>query len=115
MKKMTNWKNRIKYTDCGFSYVKVTPYENISWGGFCVCNGCNGQFENEDMNLIFVLDDTYCDDCFKKWLERQKTYNKEDIEYDLKLQDEMSMKWYRYHLDKEYRDKLYEKYIGEND
>ena len=49
--------NKIEYTERGFNFVKVTPIQNVSWGGYCVCNGCNGQFIDEDMYLIFVLGD----------------------------------------------------------
>ena len=92
--------DRIKYTDRGFSYVEVTPYENIKWGGFCICNGCNNDFENENMYLVYVLADTYCKECFNEWLERQKEYSQEDVEYDLHIQNGNDIEWYKYHLDR---------------
>lgn len=94
---------RIKETNLGFNYVEVTPYENISWGGYCVCNGCNNQFENENMNLVYVLGDTYCNKCFTEWVKRTNSYDKEDIDYDLRKQKQDSLDWYKYHLDSEFR------------
>lgn len=52
--------NKIEYTERGFDFVKVSPLDIINWGGFCVCNGCNGQFLEEDMYLVYVLGDCYC-------------------------------------------------------
>ncbi|MGM9543568.1 MAG: hypothetical protein ACI3T9_01160 [Romboutsia timonensis] len=87
----------IKYTPQGFSYVDVNLIDVISWGGLGICNGCNkGPFEN--MKLIFVLGDTYCEECFNEWLERAKHYNKEDIESDLKYQKAHHINWYNYHI-----------------
>ena len=80
--------NKIEYTERGFNFVKVTPIQNVSWGGYCVCNGCNGQFINEDMYLVFVLGACYCERCFKKWLERSKKYRQEDMNEDLRYQKE---------------------------
>ena len=90
--------NKIEYTERGFNFVKVTPIQNVSWGGYCVCNGCNGQFINEDMYLVFVLGDCYCERCFKEWLERAKKYKQEDVNEDLRYQKEHSFQWYKYHL-----------------
>ena len=53
--------NKIEYTERGFDFVKVSPLDIINWGGFCVCNGCNGQFLEEDMYLVYVLGDCYCE------------------------------------------------------
>ena len=86
----------IKYTPQGFSYVEVTLEEVQKWGGFGICNGC-GEFHDK-MNLCFVLNDTYCDECFNDLQERMKTYSKEDIEYDLEYQKDRDIKWYEYHL-----------------
>ena len=95
--------NRIKTTERGFNYVEVTPVENLNWGGMCVCNGCGKTIFDKPMKLVFVLTDTYCDDCFNKWVERSKTYSREDVDYDLKKQNEMSERWYKFHLDEDYR------------
>ena len=97
---------RIKYTDRGFSYVEVTPQEVIDWGGYCICDHCNGQFENENMYLSFVLADTFCKDCWEHILERQKHSSQEDVDHDLAIQKENSLDWYRYHLDRDYRNKI---------
>lgn len=88
-------KDKIKYTPQGFSYVDVTFEECINWGGACICDGCNKMHEN--LKLIFILHDTYCDKCFNEWLERAKTYSKKDIEEDLIIQNKYHLNWYRYH------------------
>lgn len=91
----------------GYSYVKVNPKEVIDWGGFCICNSCNNQFLGEDLNLCFVAGDTYCDKCFNDMRKRWKrSLSREDIEYDLALQDDQSLDWYKYHLDSDYRNKI---------
>ena len=72
--------NKIEYTERGFDFVKVSPLDIINWGGFCVCNGCNGQFLEEDMYLVYVLGDCYCKKCFDEWVERSKSYSQEDAE-----------------------------------
>jgi hypothetical protein len=56
------------------------------------------------MYLCFGLGDVYCESCFKSIEKRMSTYSKEDIEFDLALQRRSSEDWYRYHLDKDYRD-----------
>lgn len=96
---MNKIESRIKETKEGFNYIEVTPEENLNWGGICICNGCGKQFLNENMKLVFVLADTYCKKCFKEWCYRKKNLTKEDIEHDLKIQNEMSLKWYKLHLD----------------
>jgi len=99
--------SRILVDELGYNYVKVTPEEVIKWGGFCICNRCNNQFLDEDMNLCFAAGDTYCDKCFKNMRkEWKRELTKEDIEYDLRIQNEASLNWYKYHLDDEYRMKI---------
>ena len=87
--------NKVKYTPQGFSYVDVTVYECLRWGGLGVCNSC-GQIHQE-LKLVYVLTDTYCNKCFEKWVERSKNYSKSDIEYDLRVQKDRDIKWYKYH------------------
>lgn len=89
-------KRKIKYTPQGFSYIDVTLEDCVNWGGLGICNSCGGTYEN--LKLIFVLTDTYCEKCFNKWLRRSKNMSKEDIEYDLEIQERMDKKWYEYHL-----------------
>ena len=87
---------KIKYTPQGFSYVDVSLKECIKWGGLGICNGC---YEiHKDLKLIYVLHDTYCQKCFDEWLERCKTYSKDDIEYDLNIQKDNDIKWYKAHF-----------------
>ena len=95
--------NRIKKTSRGFNYVEVTPVENLNWGGMCICNSCGETIIDKPMKLVFVLTDTYCDKCFNEWVERSKNYSQEDVDYDLEKQNAMSEKWYKFHLDEEYR------------
>ena len=90
--------SKIEYTDRGFNYVEVTPIQNVSWGGYCICNGCNGEFIHENMYLVFVLGDVYCKNCFNEWLERSKKYKQSDVDEDLRYQKEHSFQWYKYHL-----------------
>ena len=98
---------RIITDETGYNYVKVTPQEVLKWGGYCICNSCNNQFLNENMNLCFAAGDTYCDKCFDNMRKRWKRdLSKEDIEYDLKLQDSGALDWYKYHLDDDFRAKI---------
>ena len=89
-------KRKIKYTPQGFSYVDVTLEDCMNWGGLGICAGC-GEIHDR-LKLIFVLTDTYCENCFNKCLERSKNYSKEDIEYDLKIQNGRDKQWYFYHI-----------------
>ena len=94
--------SKLKYTPQGFSYVDVSLEQCLNWGGYGICNGCGkGPFRH--LKLVYVLTDTYCEDCFNEWLERAKTYSKEDIDYDLKVQNENNnhIRWYSYHLNRE--------------
>ena len=90
----------------GYNYVVVTPIEVVKWGGYCSCNSCYGQFLKENMNLCFAAGDVYCNKCFDRMKKHWKNFSKEDIEYDIKLQDEMSLDWYKYHLDDDFRAKI---------
>lgn len=98
--------SRIKTTNRGFNYVEVTPSECRAWGGMCVCDGCNGYFDQENMYLSFVLADCFCKDCWEDILKRQEKYSEEDVKEDLELQREHSFDWYRYHLDADFRNDL---------
>lgn len=92
---------QIKYTPQGFSYIDVNYLDVLLWGGACICDGCNrGPFKN--MKLIFVLRDTYCEDCFNEWVKRCDKYAIEDIEHDLRYQRDMHKEWYEIHLGKGY-------------
>ena len=92
---------KIEYTKVGYSYVKVSPIENLQWGGLCICNGCDNTFIQNDMYLVFVLTDTYCEKCFKEWEKRSENYKKQEIEEDIALDREMAYKWYKCHLPNE--------------
>lgn len=94
---------RIITDETGYNYVKVTPKEVRKWGGYNICNGCNGEFLNENMNLFFAGTDTYCDKCFEEMKKNWRTYSKDDLAYDIRLQDEMALDWYKFHLDDQYR------------
>lgn len=89
-------KREIKYTPQGYSYINVSLKECLSWGGLGICDGCNTG-PHEKLKLIWALNDTYCETCFNKLLERQKNYSKEDIEHDLKLQRENDKRYYDYY------------------
>ena len=86
--------SRIQHTPQGFSYVDVNLLEIINWGGIGICNSC-GKGPFLEMKLVYVLTDTYCKDCFDKWLERLAKIPKEDIKYDLKVQKDNDIKWYK--------------------
>ena len=86
----------IKYTRQGFSYVDVSLEEILNWGGYGVCTSCDKVLCSK-MKLIYVLHDTLCLRCFNEWLERCKTYTKEDIKYDLKIQKYYHIDWYKAH------------------
>lgn len=89
----------IKYTPQGFSYVDVNLFEIAKWGGIGICNSC-GKGPFMEMKLVYVLTDTYCEDCFNAWLKRSAKMSKEDIDYDLKVQKDNDIRWYKYHLDR---------------
>ena len=113
--------SRIVVHPTGYNYVRVTPTEVMNWGGLCICNHCNEVFTNQDMNLCWSLTDTYCDKCFKRIADSWYNLPKEDIAQDLVLQKQMSLEWYKYHLDEEYRLELIKKnpsnmqYMSDND
>ena len=92
-------KQAIKYTPQGFSYVDITLEDCLNWGGLGICNDC-GEGPFKELKLIYVLGDTYCEKCFDDWQKRAKSYSREDIEHDLKIQKGRDIKWYKYHLDK---------------
>ena len=98
--------SRIITDETGYNYVRVTPREILNWGGYCICNSCGKQFLDKEMNLFWAGSDTYCDDCFNKMKQRWKNYSKEDLEYDISLQNQEALPWYKYHLDKEFRDAI---------
>lgn len=108
---MERIEDRIKYTPKGFSYIEVTPREIFAWGGMCICNGCNEQITKDTMNLSFVLCDTYCKDCWQEILKRQEELSQEDTDYDLAIQNEQHLQWYKFHLDKDFRNHI----MGETD
>ena len=87
---------KIKYTPQGFSYINVDLFQVVKWGGYGICDFC-GKGPFHEMKLIYILHDTYCENCFNKWLESCKTYSKEDIEEDLKIQNDFDIEWYRAH------------------
>lgn len=87
---------KIKHTPQGFSYVDVSLMECLKWGGAGICDGC-GKGPHLKLKLIYVLRDTYCEKCFNEWLERCKSYTKEDIEYDLNIQNKYHVNWYKAH------------------
>ena len=89
----------IKYTPQGFSYVDVGIFEIINWGGVGICNGC-GKGPFRKMKLIYVLADTYCEDCFNDFLERCNKMLTEDILHDLEIQKDNDIRWYKSHLDR---------------
>ena len=109
MKKHVFDEKRIKVLDGGVNYVEVTPEEVLNWGGYCVCNGCNGQFLNKNMYLIYLLSDTYCEDCFKERIEMLNNMSHEDMDSDLELQNSDSLDWYKYHLDDDFRQSVIQK------
>lgn len=110
MKKLNKFdESRIETHPTGYNYVRVLPFEVFNWGGMCICNSCNKQVTNHKMNLCWSLTDTYCDECFERIQESWYNLPKEDIAQDLVLQEQMSLDWYKYHLDEEYRLELIKK------
>ncbi len=90
-------KLKIKHTPQGFSYIDVTLANILNWGGLGICNGCNkGPFKK--MKLIYVLHDTYCEDCFNDWLKQINKMSKSDIREDLQIQKYADKKYYEYHM-----------------
>ena len=91
--------SKLKYTPQGFSYIDIGLDDCLRWGGMGICNSC-GKGPFKKLKLVYVLTDTYCENCFNEWLERSKNMSKQDVEHDLKIQDENHIRWYRYHLNR---------------
>lgn len=89
---------RIKETKEGFNYIEVTPKECLDWGGLCICNSCGEPNIFENSYLVFVLGDLYCKKCFNVWSNRKKKLSQADIDYDLKLQKDCSLEFYKSHF-----------------
>lgn len=82
----------IKYTPRGFSYVDVSLQECENWGGLGICDGC-GKVQ-DDLKLVWVLHEVFCNKCFTEWCERQMNYSDEDVAFDLALQKEHDKSFY---------------------
>ena len=80
--------SKLKYTPQGFSYIDIGLDDCLRWGGMGICNSC-GKGPFKKLKLVYVLTDTYC-----------KNMSKQDVEHDLKIQDENHIRWYRYHLNR---------------
>lgn len=90
--------DRVKYLSNGFNYVEITPSECFSWGGMCICNGCNKQVLDDNLYLVYVLGDTYCKECFYSWEKGAGKLSKEDLLSDLEQQKKYSLDFYKYYL-----------------
>ncbi len=82
---------QLEYTDKGYSYIKCTRKECLNWGGLAICDSC-GCDMLEEVYLIYILGQAFCQKCFKEWVERSKKY-----EDDLTLQKQNHKRWYAAH------------------
>ena len=87
----------IKFTDKGFSYIDVSLKDCLSWGGMGICNSC-GKVSNS-LKLVFILGDTYCDNCFNDWISNC-SLSQEELEEDLHYQYLHHLKYYRFYISK---------------
>lgn len=85
---------RIKYAG-ELSYVEVSTLEVLLWGGYNVCDLCNEEIHYRGY-LIYLLNSCICEKCFRE-IESKYKSRKVD-EYDLKLQKENQISFYKYHL-----------------
>ena len=90
--------SRIKYLPNKFNYVEIKPSECFSWGGMCICNGCNKQILDDNLYLVYILGDVYCKECFDSWKKAESKLSQEDLAFDLKLQKENSLDFYKNYL-----------------
>ena len=82
----------LKTTSNGYTFLPVKREHILNWGGFGVCDFCNGDIEHEGY-LVFVLNSSICPDCFNNWLKTSKKYQE-----DLDLQEAHQSMWYDYHI-----------------
>ena len=85
----------MKTTRRGFTYLRVTDKDCISWGGYAVCDDCNINFK--EGYLVFVLNSCICKECFDEWEQRTLSTSSEDVAYDLDYQSKYQDDWYDYH------------------
>ena len=90
--------HQINTTPRGFTYMPVTYRDCINWGGFGVCDSCNQNMQYG--YLVHVLNSCICSKCLNEWIERSKTYPQEDVDYDLRYQQEHQDAWYKWHTDR---------------
>lgn len=82
---------KIEYTKQGYSYVRCTKDDCFKWGGMAICDSCN-EFMQENVYLIYILNQAFCEKCFKDWQKRSKKYDS-----DLQLQKQNHIAWYKAH------------------
>ena len=88
----------LQTTPQGFTYLPVTRENCLNWGGFGVCDSCNQNMMHG--YLVHVLNSCICSRCLNEWIERSSHYSKEDIEHDLRYQQENQDAWYKWHTDR---------------
>lgn len=60
----------------GFKVIKVSIIEIANWGGFGICDWCDGYVGSHGY-YVAVLHTVMCEKCYKEWCERA-TYYPED-------------------------------------
>jgi hypothetical protein len=86
--------NNLIQTDhhTGYTYLPVSYYHVLNWGGLGLCDDCNTPLTDGGY-LVFVLNRCLCPQCFHEWLARAISYE-EDLQYQQEHQDN----WYNYHI-----------------
>ncbi len=80
---------KVMYTKQGYSYIKCKREDCLDWGGLAKCDSCNEDMI-DNVFLIYILGQAFCQECFEKWEQRAKRYTE-----DIKLQEENDERWYR--------------------
>jgi hypothetical protein len=85
---------RIEETVGGFKYMKVSYSDCLKWGGFGVCDLCNGTISTG--YLMPVTSGCYCEKCFNKYLTGDRVID----EHDKLIQDDIFEGFFKYHVDR---------------
>jgi hypothetical protein len=69
-------------TKQGYTVLKVSIDDIVSWGGIGICDSCNTTMMQG--YLIYVLNACYCGECFSRWDSEAKFY-KEDLAVEQRI------------------------------
>ncbi len=61
----------------GFAVYEMTGVETMEFGGYGICDSCNKSAVKG--YLIPVLNSYFCEECYKRWIERAKYYEEDRL------------------------------------